>query len=269
MKRLLTAAFAALALLAAPVMAQDAPPTYIWISFYKAKAGQGDALIKTMIQDDGKILDGLVDDGGAYEWGIGMPIVHDGGDPYSHVEWVTFRGWQGADDFMARFMKMRDKLSPEEAKAMGQRWAALVEPGSHADLIVRNVHVGKGMGGKPRYIQLGYYQPKPGKYRALREDYKNYVVPVYDKLVADGVVDNYGLAVPEVHRGQGWSFMSWALTDNLAARDTIDKAFDAADAAMTDEQRQARRQRYMEDSDFSAHRDQILLVVHLKRPQAK
>lgn len=57
MKRLFAAACAALALLAAPVMAADQPSVYLWISFIKAKPGQGDALAGEIIKEDAKVFD--------------------------------------------------------------------------------------------------------------------------------------------------------------------------------------------------------------------
>jgi hypothetical protein len=269
MKQILSAACAALALLAAPVMAQDAPKSYVWISFIKAKPGQGDALIGAMIKEDSKIFDALVDGGQANDWGVAMPVFHDGKDPYSHVEWISFNGWAGADAFMTKFMESRRAMSAEQNKAMSERWESLVEPGSHADLVVEGLHVGKGAARAAAYIDLGYFQPKEGRFGDMREAYMEYAAPVYDKLVADGTIINYGLATPAVHRGQGWSFMTWSMLENLAALDAVDAAFDAAGAARSAEERKAMQERMAANSDWSGHSDQVLVVAHHKVRAAK
>lgn len=269
MKRMIVAACAALTLCVAPVVAQEQPTSYLWVSFVKAKPGQGDALIGEMIKEDSKIFDALVDSGAASDWGVAMPVFHDGKDPYSHVEWITFNGYAGADEFMKKFMEMRQALGPEGNKAMAEKWAALVEPGSHADLIVSTLHVGKGAARPASYVDLSYWKANPGKFGDMRRAYLENVAPVYDKLVADGTIINYGLTTPEVHRGQDWSFMAWTAIENLATLDKIDAAFDAADAARTEEQRKAIQQRNQDNSDWSGHSDQIMMVVHHKVGKAK
>jgi hypothetical protein len=270
MKRLIAAASAALMLMAAPVIAAEAPTVYIWISFIKAKPGQGDALVKEMIKEDGKTLDALVDGGQALDWGVAMPIFHDGKDPYSHVEWVSFNGWAGADAFMNKFAEVRKAMGEAGNKAAAERWAAMVEPGSHADLVLRVLHNGQGTSTEPeRYIDLSYTKAQPGKFGDLRRAYIDYVPPVNDKLVADGTILAYGLATPAVHRGEDWTFMSWTSLSNLTALDKIEAAFDAAEAARSEEENKTMQQRFQDSSDWSGHRDQTLMVLHRKVSEPK
>jgi hypothetical protein len=262
MKHLFTAALAALALVATPVLAEEGNPGYLWVTCVKAKPGQGDAVVGEMMTEDAKLLDPLVESGAAWEWGIAMPVFHDGNDACSHLEWVVFNGWAGADAFMAKFMELSRARGADANKAMGERWDAMTEPGSHSDLITRSVHVGGGKPQRAAYIHLGYHKAKPGRYGELEDQYKKYVVPVMDKLVADGTVISYGLETPEVHRGEGWDFMTWWKSSNLAARDAMDVAFDAANAALSEEERKARRESAQENMDWSGHADQVLVVIH-------
>ncbi len=236
---------------------------YVWINAMKAKPGQGDALIANLIENDGKQFDPLVESGKALEWGIAMPVVHDGDDPVSHYEWVSFVGWEGVDKFMESFMAMRQATSPEDLKAMGEQWSALVEPGSHADVINRSVHIGKSDLSRPGYIHLGYWTAHADNMDGAMKLYKEYAAPVYDKLLADGAIQNYGLHMPAVHRSHGWTHMSWYSTQNLAARDAVTSAFDAKDAAMSEDEMKA----LMDKANKAykpGHIDQILLVVHHK-----
>jgi hypothetical protein len=262
MKQLLTAALIALALAAVPAFAADGQPAYLWVSFVKAKPGQGDAVAGEMIREDSKLLDALVESGAAWEWGIAMPVFHDGNDRYTHVEWVVFNGWAGADTFMKRFMEQREAAGPEANKAMGERWAAITEPGSHADLITRSLHTGGGTPQRAAYIHLGYHKTNAGRFNDAEAAYKEYIAPVYDRLVSDGTVISYGLETPEVHRGEDWSFMTWWKSNSLAARDAVDVAFDAANAARSEEQRKTMRDRARENFDWSGHSDQVLVVIH-------
>lgn len=267
MKRAFVSALVALAFLSTPVLAQEAP-AYLWINFVKARPGQGDALTQLMIEEDAKTFDPLVASGAAGNWGIAVPIVHDGHDAYSHVEWVSFNGWAGADAFMKTFQEQQASISESDMKAMNARWEQAVEPGSHADLITRSIHA-KGTGEPPTYINLGYHKAMPGKYRDLGELFKEVGNPVFDKLVADGKVIGYGLEGIEVHRGQGWDYMTWYTSKDLASRDAVDAGFDAAWAARSKEESKALSDRFLEDRDMSGHSDQILLVVHYRNRASK
>jgi hypothetical protein len=265
MKRLLTATLVALAFVSAPVLAQE-QPVYTWINLVKAKPGQGDALVKLILEEDAKTFDPLVASGAALAWGVGMPIVHDGKDPYSHVEWIDFAGWAGADAFMKLFMEQRQAMGEAGSKEMNAKWDAVVEPGSHADIIVRRAHTGAGGPGRVGYISLGYYRAKPGKMGDLKKMYMSNVVPVMDKVLADGKIVNYGLNEVAVHRGQEWDYMSWYVSEGLAARDAVDAAFDAADAARSEAENKAMGEKWSELIDPSGHSDQIMMVIHFKGP---
>jgi len=264
MKRFLVAAAAALACAAAPAMAQDEAPIYVWINFMKAKAGNTDAMVQLIIEEDSKLFDPLVDGGAAVDWGVAMPVVHDGKDTGTVIEWISFRGWAGADAFMKAFMAQRQSMGPEGAREMMERWAAVAEGGSHADAINRSVHIGAGNPARPSYIHLGYYRARPGKSGDATAFYKEVAAPVYDKLVADGTVINYGLHTPAVHRGEAWTHLSWYSSADLATRDKVDAAFDAASAARSKEENEAFGKRWSETLDDEGHTDQILLVVHYK-----
>lgn len=263
MKRLMLAAVAALACAVAPAMAQDAP-IYVWINSVKAKGGNTDALAGLIIEEDTKLLDPLVDSGAAVDWGVAMPVVHDGGDTGVVIEWISFVGWAGADAFMKAFMAQRESMGPDGTKAMMEKWAAVAEPGSHADVINDSLHIGSGNLAPASYIHLGYYKARPGKWQAVTDMYKEMGAPVFDKLVADGTVINYGLHTPAVNRGENWTHMTWYMSSDLATRDAVNAAFDAAAEARSDAENEAFQKRWMETLDPEGHVDQILMVIHHK-----
>ena len=260
-KTILTLTLATLLVVPGMLVAQDEPSAYIWINYVTAKAGQGDALTKAMIEEDSKSFNPLVDSGAALDWGIAMPVIHDDGVDYSHVEWITFAGWAGADAFMGKFMEMQQSRSDEERAALQAKFEAATEDGSHADGVYRVELSGPGSE-RPAYINLGYYTAKPGKMGDAKEFYEDMAVPVWDKLMADGSINSYGLAVPAVHRGADHTHMGWYSSANLATRDVVEGAFDAAEAARSEEENKAMGERWMETFDPAGHKDQILVVVH-------
>lgn len=231
-------------------------PVYVWINAMKAKPGQGEALTGLLMTEDAKLFDPLVEKGAALEWGVAMPIIHDGNDAVTHYEWVTFAGWEGVDTFMADFMAARQTMSADDMSAQNEKWSAAMEPGSHADIVNSSVHLGPGGMGRPGYIHLSYYKTKPGKEMDAYQLYQDMAVPVYDGMVESGAIQNYGLHVQAVQRNSDWTYMSWYASQALAARDALGAAFNAA---MDDEAR-GRMQEIFEPG-FT---QQILLVVHHK-----
>ena len=262
MKRtILTLALAALLAVPGIGMAQDEQTAYIWINYMKAKPGQGDAMVALTIEEDSKVFNPLVDSGAALDWGLAMPMLHDGNDPYSHVEWIVFSGWAGADAFLGKFMEMQQSRSEEERAAMMEKYEAAVVDGSHSDDVYRIVHSAPGEAG-PTYINLGFYTAKPGKESEAKEFYDDVAVPVYDKLKADGAINSYGLAVPAVHRDEAFTHMGWYSSADLATRDVVSTAFDAADAARSEADNEAMGKRWAETFEPDGHMDQVLMVVH-------
>ena len=262
MKRFgLMLALAALLMVPSSLAAQDDAPMYIWVNYMNAAPGQGEELSKVTIEEDSKTFNPLVDGDAALDWGLAMPVIHDGNDPASHVEWISFAGWAGVDAFMAKFMESRQAMSDEERAALMAKFEAVVEDGSHSDDVYEVVVTGQATG-RPGYINLGYYTAKPGKSGDAKEFYKEIAMPVYEELQAAGTITSYGLAVPAVHRGENYTHMGWFSTPNLAARDTVFAAFDAAEAARSEEENKAIGERWQETFDSEGHMDQILMVIH-------
>ena len=58
---------------------------------------------------------------------------------------------------------------------------------------------------------------KPGKGADYRRTWEKYNKPVFDKLVADGVVLAYGLAVEDVKTDGDFTHFVWIATANMAA----------------------------------------------------
>ncbi len=264
-RSLKAAALAVALLLCAGLTAADShaePNIYVWINFVTAQPGQGDALVGELMKD-AQFLDPLVESGKALEWGIAMPATHFGGDSELRAQWVTFVGWDGADHFMSSFMATMQSKSAEEQKANRDHWTSIVEPGSHRDEINLAAHTGITGPTSPTYIHLSYVNVQPGA--DLVAVYKEHFAPIYDAAVASGAIQNYGLQVPAIHSSEGWDGMNWYMSATLAARDGIRAAFDAAEAARSDEENKAWWD--AATSTFEdAHDDQILVVVHHKTP---
>jgi hypothetical protein len=82
--------------------------------------------------------------------------------------------------------------------------------------------------------RYNFVKVKPGKGADYRRTWEKYNKPIFDKLVADGVVLAYGLAVEDVKTDGDWTHFVWIATANMAAADKIGPAF-AADRARRSE----------------------------------
>jgi hypothetical protein len=80
---------------------------------------------------------------------------------------------------------------------------------------------------------------KPGKGADYRRAWEKYNKPVYDKLIADGVVLAYGLAVEEVKTEGDFTHFVWVATANMGAADKIGPTFTADRNRRSEEERNA------------------------------
>jgi hypothetical protein len=157
--------------------------------------------------------------------------------------------------------------SEQETKAIEASYQAVEEGRSHFDEVVRNaVFVPGKPGAKIAYFLVGHYLARPGQDAALTQLYKEAIVPIADKLVADGVVTSYGLHLQELH-GQfqpdrKWTHRSWYAVSELGA---IDRILSALAASGITPQQLARA---AEVQDVSAHTDDVLMVLHQATPPA-
>jgi hypothetical protein len=235
--------------------AQEGPGPIAWIAFDKTESGKSRDLISMTIENDGPMYDGLVEDGTLLSWGMAIPINHRLSDSWNWVLWANMADWSKVDKLQAGFEKMFAARTPEEMAAMEEAYDGVTVPGSHHDWIVRyQVMRQSDADVMPRYISVGYYTAKPGQ--DLTAYYKKNVSPIYEKLLNDGTITGYGMYTQELHGEPGWTHLGWYTMADLGSIDAVDAAFRSS---FTEEQ----MAEAMTVMDWSAHKDQVLLIVHL------
>ena len=239
-----------------------APKPLTWLNYVMSQPGKGTALTQNIAKGGAEIYDGMMADGHVLTWGVGMPVNHRAGDNWNVVEWVTFRDWAAVDTFMQKFMGMQMSKSPEEMMAEQKEWKSLVEAGSHYDEILRHMVVVPGQGPPPAYVQMTYTAAEPGQAETLENLWVGNLKPTMDRLQSAGAIGAFGLAAQEVHDGSGAELVFWTALPNLAARDAIVAAM-AVDAKARGEEAQMKMMKeFAATTDFSAHHDRIIMVVH-------
>ena len=117
------------------------------------------------------------------------------------------------------------------------------------------------------YVRVELWDVKREMWPAFVKDYEKYDLPIYQKLFADGVINEYGIDSTWLHNPQGYTHSTWYSATNMAAFEKVGDAFDAAEKARG-EAEQAKI-----DAAFSAmlnkHRDYMLLVEGQKSKAVK
>lgn len=243
------------AMAALPAMAQEEDRGPItWLAFSKVKPGQTEAAVKLTLEDK-ELMDRLMADGTVMSWGLGMPINHNPGDLWNHVQWVTLESWDKIDAWVGAVMQTMTSMDEETQKARMKRAEEIYVDGSHFDEVMRHNIISSGNGAAPKYYYLADFTAQPGKGEGLVKFFGEQVVPVLDKLVADGALTSYGAATAELHLDTHWTHRFWYGLPNLGAIDRMSAAFQAARTPARDAWAQSL-------FEMRGHYDVVLMVLH-------
>jgi hypothetical protein len=234
-----------------------------WLSFEMAAPGSNDDLIRLRVEDTGPMLDGLMESGTLASWGIAIPITHSLDDTWNHVVWATMSDWSKVSALQAGFEGLFRSRTPEQAASVEKAYRAAVVEGSHHDAIVRHLKFGASADApKPRYLMISRWRANPGKDQQLAALYEEIAAPVMEKLLAAGTISGFGMYVSEIHTGAEWTHTSWYSMAELSAIDAMDAELQSAIGPLD-------MQRWQDASDWSGHRDQVLMIVHTGGPDGE
>ncbi len=220
----------ALAPLAAQNTAQAAskPPIYTYVSQWAVPRGQWAEMAKLDAKDRGT-LDKFVADGTLLDYGQFANLVHQEGRP-------THGGWFSANS-MANLMKV---LAAEMAAP--DAIAPVLANSKHWDyVLVSTTYNGKPSNQRTGYVVGANFLIKPGHRKDWDALVKNQVIPMMEKLLADGAITSYSLYDQEVveHAGEvtfvyvtpeasGMDKFDAALNEAIAKDPSFVQQFDAA-----------------------------------------
>jgi hypothetical protein len=195
---------------------QGKPPVYTYLSQWAVPRAQWPDMVK-LDEQDRALMDKLLADGTIVGYGAYTNLIHQEGQP-THGTWFT---------------------ATSEGKLMKALEAVYAQPGSttapvegnskHWDFIMRsriyNQRPGKSEGG---YLAGDNWDVKPGDMREYNDLIKSVIVPVYEKLLADGVVTSYGVDTEDYHQEKLGRVTEYFTTADAAGLDQVTKAFDDA-----------------------------------------
>lgn len=231
------------------IQAQQPTPTpgpltfYYDYSVFPGKEAELTTLINTV---GAPVRDKLMADGVVLAWGVETPILRYPGGT-THLIWFSVANWEGLEKVLNGMEARLAKLAADEAQAArsgrkpamttAERSRAVFDGSKTRDWLIRDIVANYGPTPKPGvlpFTRYNFVKVKPGKGNDYRRAWEKYNKPVFDKLVADGVVLAFGLAGEEVKTDGEWTHFVWIATPTMAAADRIGPAF-AADRARRSE----------------------------------
>ena len=243
---------------AIPVVAQGAGEPITWLWHVTAKPGKWMDLEKAAEKYDKPVLDKLVADGVITSWGLAYQLA--GPPDQSYMYWVAGNDWAAMGKMWKAFEDNYKAMKEADRKASMDAFLGATVPEKESSSVVRQV-VFKGTPGvKPVYLWQMIHKVKPGHGRAATAMFKEYDVPVLDKLLAAGTICAYGASVPEVLTGSGWTHSFWVMFTDMAQLDAITKAYMEDFATRSESVNEAMMANWIAMNDMDARWDSLMQI---------
>lgn len=261
--------------------AQPQPLTFWYV--YTIQPGKEDEfvdLVKTVGQP---VRDKLMADGVVLAWGVQASMLRVPGNG-THWIWYVVADWSGIEKVdtamraqIAKFssndsMAAAGKKGAKPAASVNDRLREMADMSKTHDYITRGLVSNESSttpAGVLPYTRYGFVKVKPGKGGDYRKAWEKYNKPVYDKLVADGVILGYGLDVEDVRTSGEFTHFTWVDTKDMAAMDKLRAAFNADRERRTQEEQDAITNLFGSLLDADASRGEIArsLIFHVPAPK--
>ncbi|HKO96820.1 MAG TPA: hypothetical protein VJU86_07510 [Pyrinomonadaceae bacterium] len=261
-----------LLLLCSASAAQQPSPTPGTLTFYydytvvPGKEAEFDTLVKTV---GAPVRDQLMAQGVVTAWGVETPILRSPGGT-THLVWFSVENWANLEKVLDGMEAHRAKLAATEAQAARrgmrtmtteERIRATIDNSKTRDWLTRDIVAGFGpqvmAPGVLPFTRYNFVKVKPGKGPDYRRTWEKYNKPVFDKLVADGVVLAYGLAAEEVKTDGNFTHFVWISTATMAAADRIGPAFNADRARRSEKDRNEITEAFLEATEPDKARSMV------------
>lgn len=279
--------FRKLALLAVAMLwscfayAQQAMQPLTFWSEYAVKPGKEADFIDLVKTVGQPVRDKLMADGVILAWGLETSVLR-GHDPDTHAIWYAVADWASIEKVQSAMAAQIAKLNDEAKAAQGaakkgqkpalsitERTAEILDIDKTHDYVTRDIVFAAGTGpmasGMLPYTRYNFTKVKPGKARDYRETWEKYNKPILDKLLADGTVLAFGLAMKEVKTTGDMTHFSWYAVKSMDAFDKIRSAFNADRDHRSKEERDAITAAFLSAIDPDASRAEVdrAIIFHL------
>jgi hypothetical protein len=258
MRKLMLSSLTILLLCCAAAGQQAAPQQPQPLTFYydyKVNPGMEEEFMNLVKTVGAPVRDKLMADGVVLAWGIETPILRYPGGT-THLIWFSVANYDGVDKVLSAMEAQLAKLAAEDAKAAeaararkqqpamttAERTRAVFDMSKTRDWLTRDLVSNYGAppaAGALPFTRYNFNKVKPGKGADYRRAWEKYNKPVFDKLVADGVIMAFGLAAEDVKTDGEFTHFVWIATATMAAADKIGPALAADRARRSEDERNA------------------------------
>jgi hypothetical protein len=184
------------------------PPIFTYVAEWNTPRAQWADMAKVEASTK-PTMDALVADGTLLGYGTYENRIHSEASP-------THGSWFQADS-LANIFKALDKIYAQAGATTAPAQAA----SKHWDfLFISTTHGAKAYTGSG-YLRVIGAELKPGKEEAFRAAYRQYIVPVYEKLLADGAIVDYELDAEYVMGNAPGRFFSAVVTKDAEGLDKV------------------------------------------------
>jgi hypothetical protein len=257
-------------------------PLTFWYG-YTINPGKEDEfldLVKTVGQP---VRDKLMADGVVLAWGVQVSLLRVPGNS-THFIWYAVADYAGVEKvdsaMRAQIAKLNDEASKSGVAKKGQksttsvtaRLGEVADMSKVHDFLTRDLVIGlssSAPAGVLPYSRYNFFKVKPGKGADFRKAWEKYNKPVFDKLLADGVILAYGLAVEEIRTDGDFTHFVWYDVKDLASFDKVRAAFVADRDRRSQEEQDALTHLFLSVQDADAARSEVgrSLIFHVSTPK--
>lgn len=261
--------------------AQQAPmarqPLTFWYEYSINPGKEADfmELVKTVGQP---VRDKLMDEGVVLAWGLDVDLLRIPGAP-THIIWYSVADYAGVEKVDAAMRAQIAKLDEDASKsgmtkkgtkaaAVSDRLRDIADMSKTHDFLTRDLVFNVASGTAPAnllpWTRFAFVKVKPGKGPEFRRAWEKYNKPVYDKLLADGVIVAYGLSIEEIRTEGSFTHFTWFATKELGDMEKVRTAFLADRDHRSQEEQDALTNLFNGLVDMDAARQEVTRSVIFK-----
>lgn len=286
-KRLFLCLFAVL-LSCISVVAQQSQPQMQPLTFwygYAVNPGKEDEFLDIVKTVGQPVRDKLMAEGVVLAWGVQASLLRVPGDR-THYIWYAVADYAALEKVDTAMRAQIAKLTEEAAKSGGAaakkgqkpvaapmaRLAEIADLSKTHDFLTRDLVIGLSSSAPANvlpFTRFNFIKVKPGKAADYRKAWEKYNKPIFDKLLADGVLLAYGLAVEDVRTEGDFTHFVWYDVKDLASFDKVRTAFLADRDHRSQEEQDAITHLFVSLTDVDASRSEVgrSLIFHVPTPK--
>lgn len=246
-------------------------PLTFWYE-YTVNPGEEAQFLEIVKTVGAPVRDKLMADGVVNAWGVGTPLLRQPGGP-THLIWYAVESYAAVEKVEGAMRAQIAKLTEEAGKAgvakKGMtstaapmaRLAEVADISKTRDYLTRDLVFGFNPAvsaeGLLPYTRFNFVKVMPGKASEYRKAWEKYNKPILDKLLADGTILVYGLAVEDIRTDGAFTHFTWYVMKDLAAMDKVRATFVADREHRSQEEQDAITYLFANLTDLDASRAEV------------